>query len=179
MPLQGTRRRNLPSRRSRAHWLQAELERHNELYYVEARPEITDQEFDQLLHELESLENQYPSLRTSESPTQSRGGRPIDEFQTVEHRIPMQSMDNTYSIEELCAFDERVRKILKMDKPSEPERSEDTFTLSAATKKNPRQMEPRSVTRRNRRSMECRSHSSMRMDASPARSEARRWPTWR
>ena len=61
----------------RAHWLQAELERHNELYYVEARPEITDQEFDQLLHELESLENQYPSLRTSESPTQ-RSGRKAD-----------------------------------------------------------------------------------------------------
>ena len=119
----------------RAHWLQAELDRHNELYYVEAKPEISDREFDKLLAELESLETEYPSLRTPESPTQRVGGRPLEQFQNVEHRVPMQSMDNTYSIEELCAFDERVRKILKLENASEPDEEEGSFELAASTKK--------------------------------------------
>lgn len=115
----------------RARALQQELERHNELYYVEAQPEISDREFDALLHELESIENQYPSLRTPDSPTQRVGGRPIDAFETVEHRVPMQSMDNTYNLDELRSFDDRVRKILKLDSDSD---DEGVFELAAPKK---------------------------------------------
>lgn len=95
--------------------LAAEIERHNRLYYVDATPEITDFEFDALLKELEALENQFPSLRTPDSPTQRVGGEPIEGFQTVEHLVPMLSIDNTYNDEELRAFDERVRRGLEAD----------------------------------------------------------------
>lgn len=103
----------------RARKLRDEIERHNYLYYVEAKPEISDYEFDQLLKELENLENQYPQLRTPDSPTQRVGGEPIEGFRTVEHLVPMLSIDNTYSQEELRAFDARVRKGLRLgDEPS-------------------------------------------------------------
>lgn len=90
--------------------LRAEIERHNRLYYVDAAPEITDQEYDQLLKELEGIEARFPNLVTPDSPTQRVGGAPIDGFETVEHEVPMLSIDNTYNAEELRAFDERVRR---------------------------------------------------------------------
>jgi DNA ligase (NAD+) len=96
----------------RAAELRQQIDRHNELYYVHAQPEISDREFDRLLSELIELEGKYPGLQTLDSPTQRVGGRPIDGFVTVEHRVAMLSMDNTYSLEELRAFDERVRKLL-------------------------------------------------------------------
>jgi len=86
------------------------LERHNRLYYEEAAPEISDQEYDRLLTELKALEEAHPKLVTPESPTQQVGGRPAQAFAPVEHRAPMMSMDNTYDEAELRAFDERVRK---------------------------------------------------------------------
>ncbi len=98
--------------------LRKEIERHNRLYYVEAKPEITDQEYDALLRELQELEAKYPSLITPDSPTQRVGGQPLEEFQTVEHLAPMLSIDNTYSPEELCAFDVRVRKGLGGERPA-------------------------------------------------------------
>src|SRR5947209_12215819 len=89
-----------------------ELNRHNCLYYVEARPEISDREFDRLLEELKKFEAAHPELVTPDSPTQRVGGQPIDGFRTVTHREPMLSIDNTYSAEELREFDRRVRKLL-------------------------------------------------------------------
>lgn len=98
--------------------LKSEIERHNRLYYVEARPEITDIEFDALLRELESLEEAHPELQSADSPTQRVGGAPLSGFETVLHRVPMLSIGNTYSPEELREFDGRVRKGLENDKPS-------------------------------------------------------------
>ena len=96
--------------RTRCEALRAEIERHSRLYYVEAAPVIGDQEFDALLKELEALEAQYPDLVTPDSPTQRVGGEPLEGFETVEHAVPMMSIDNTYSAEELRAFDDRVRR---------------------------------------------------------------------
>jgi DNA ligase (NAD+) len=86
---------------ARAAELAAELERHNDLYYVHNRPEISDREFDLLLAELAALEEQYPPLRGPSSPTQRVGGRPVEGFLQVVHDPPMLSLDNTYSEEEL------------------------------------------------------------------------------
>jgi len=102
---------------ARAAWLRDEIERHNHLYYVEAKSEITDIEFDALLRELQEIESSFPELQTPNSPTQRVGGAPIGGFDTVEHSTPMLSIDNTYSHEELRAFDERVRKGLEGDTP--------------------------------------------------------------
>jgi DNA ligase (NAD+) len=90
--------------------LKAEIERHNHLYYVLDAPEITDHEYDQLLQELISLEQEYPELQSADSPSQRVGGAPLAQFQSVRHRTPLLSLDNTFSSEELRAFDERVRR---------------------------------------------------------------------
>ncbi|MFW6061895.1 MAG: NAD-dependent DNA ligase LigA [Planctomycetota bacterium] len=92
--------------------LRQEIRRHNRLYYVEARPEISDYEYDQLLKKLEQLEQQFPDLVTPDSPTQRVGGQPLEQFPTVDHAVPMLSIDNTYSADELKEFDNRVRKTL-------------------------------------------------------------------
>src|SRR5947208_4549272 len=86
------------------------IRHHEERYYIHNDPEISDEEFDRLLHELERLEAEHPDLVTADSPTQRVAGRPIEAFQTVEHLVPMLSLDNAYNEEELRAFDERVRK---------------------------------------------------------------------
>ena len=92
----------------------AELRRlirhHEEQYYIHNTPEIADEAFDVLLHELEKLEGEHPELVTPDSPTQRVGGRLVDGFTSVEHKVPMLSLDNAYNDEELRAFDERVRK---------------------------------------------------------------------
>jgi DNA ligase (NAD+) len=88
------------------------LHHHNYLYYVEAKPEISDREFDRLLQELQKLETEYPELLTPDSPSQRVGGQPIEGFASVTHRVPMLSIDNTYSAVELKEFDKRVRKLL-------------------------------------------------------------------
>ena len=86
------------------------IRHHEERYYVHSDPEISDEEFDRLLHELERLEAEHPDLVTTDSPTQRVAGRPVEGFATVEHVAPMLSLDNAYSDDELKAFDERVRK---------------------------------------------------------------------
>src|SRR5262245_16577877 len=88
------------------------IRHHEERYYIYNSPEISDEAFDRLLHELEQLEAEYPDLITPDSPTQRVAGRPIEEFETVEHLMPMLSLDNAYNEEELKAFDERVKKAL-------------------------------------------------------------------
>ena len=95
---------------SRLTELRAKIRHHEERYYIHNDPEISDAEFDRLLHELEQLEAEHPDLVTPDSPTQRVAGRPTDSFPTVEHIAPMLSLDNAYSDEELIAFDERVRK---------------------------------------------------------------------
>jgi DNA ligase (NAD+) len=86
------------------------IRHHEERYYIHHDPEIADEEFDRLLHELEALEAEYPDLVAADSPTQRVAGRPVEGFATVEHLFPMLSLDNAYTQEELRAFDERVRK---------------------------------------------------------------------
>ncbi len=97
--------------------LRMEIDRHNRLYYDKARPEITDIEFDRLVKRLEKIEAEHPELRTPDSPTQKVGGSPQRAFASVEHPVPMLSIDNTYSKEEVEDFDKRVRKILAGSEP--------------------------------------------------------------
>jgi DNA ligase (NAD+) len=86
------------------------IRHHEERYYIHNAPDISDEEFDRLLHELEQLEAEYPDLVSVDSPTQRVAGRPIEGFETVEHIVPMLSLDNAYNDEELLAFDDRVRR---------------------------------------------------------------------
>src|SRR3954463_449752 len=92
--------------------LRTAIRHHEERYYIHNAPEISDEEFDTLLHELERLEADNPDLVTPDSPTQRVAGRPTEGFPTVQHLIPMLSLDNAYNEEELRAFDERVRRAL-------------------------------------------------------------------
>jgi DNA ligase (NAD+) len=98
-----------PLERIRA--LRQEIRHHEESYYIRHAPEISDEQFDRLLHELERLEAEHPDLVTPDSPTQRVAGRPADGFPTVAHLAPMLSLDNAYDEAELRAFDERVRKV--------------------------------------------------------------------
>ena len=95
--------------------LRKEIERHNRLYYVEARPEISDFDFDMLLKQLESLEREHPEYDSPDSPSHKVGGEPIAGFETRPHRVPMLSIDNVYDEAELREFDARVRKLLETD----------------------------------------------------------------
>jgi DNA ligase (NAD+) len=95
---------------ARANELREQIRRHEELYYIQNAPEVSDEEFDRLLHELERLEIEHPDLVTPDSPTQRVAGRPTEGFPTVEHIAPMLSLDNAYNEDELRAFDERVRR---------------------------------------------------------------------
>jgi DNA ligase (NAD+) len=88
--------------------LREEIRRHDYKYYVEAKPEIGDQQYDQLMSQLKKLEAEHPALATPDSPTQRVGGEPITGFKTVEHARPMMSIDNTYNQEDLLAWHQRV-----------------------------------------------------------------------
>jgi DNA ligase (NAD+) len=91
--------------------LREQLRHHDELYYVHDNPEIADAEYDALLTRLKELEQQHPELITPDSPTQRVSGRPAEGFAEVVHRRPMLSLDNSYNLDELRAFDERCRKL--------------------------------------------------------------------
>ena len=99
-----------PDAAERVRELRDAIRHHEERYYILSDPEISDEEFDRLLHELEQLEAANPDLLSVDSPTQRVAGRPIEGFATVSHLLPMLSLDNAYSDDELRAFDERVRK---------------------------------------------------------------------
>ncbi len=101
----------------RVETLRSVIEYHNHKYYVEANPEISDLEFDQLLKELQELEQQHPELITPQSPTQRVGGQPIVGFRQVAHSVPMLSIENTYSEEEVREFDMRIQRLLEDKKP--------------------------------------------------------------
>ena len=89
------------------------IRHHEQRYYIHNAPEISDEEFDKLLHELERLEAEYPDLVTLDSPTQRIGGSPVEEFPTVEHKAPMLSLDNAYTDDELKAFDAVTLKSIR------------------------------------------------------------------
>ena len=88
------------------------VRRHDHLYHVLDKPEISDKEYDGLYRKLKDLEETHPELVTPDSPTQRVGGKPTKGFPSVKHIMPMMSLDNTYSADEIRDFDERVRKNL-------------------------------------------------------------------
>ena len=96
----------------RAAELRALIAQHDYSYYVLDQPRISDYEYDQLFSELVQIEEEFPSLRTLDSPTQRVGGQPLDEFKKATHRKPMLSLQNSYNTEDILAFDERVKKQL-------------------------------------------------------------------
>ena len=85
------------------------LNEHNYRYYVLDAPSISDFEYDKLLRRLEELEQTHPEAVTPDSPTQRVGGQALDSFQQVVHRVPLQSLQDVFSPEELADFDRRVR----------------------------------------------------------------------
>lgn len=93
--------------------LREEIRHHDQKYYVEAAPEISDLEYDRLLSRLKKLEADNPELVTPDSPTQRIGDQPVEHLPQVEHRVPMLSIDNTYSIEELREFGARTARLLE------------------------------------------------------------------
>ena len=95
--------------------LRADIERHNRLYYVEDAPEISDAAFDELFRELQSLEAAHPALVTPDSPTQRVGSAPAQEFAQVRHRVPMLSLANAFSDEDVAGFDRRCREGLGVE----------------------------------------------------------------
>ena len=103
---------DLDSLREKVAELRRQIETANYNYYVLDNPTISDAEYDRLMRELEQLETTYPELRTPDSPTQRVGAQPLDEFQTVTHRIPMLSLDNAMDEGEIRDFAIRVQKSL-------------------------------------------------------------------
>ena len=96
--------------------LREEIRRHEYLYYVADDPEISDAAFDRLMVQLRELEDQHPELLTPDSPTQRVGGAPREGFQSVRHKTPMVSLDNSFSFDALGEFDRRVRELTGREK---------------------------------------------------------------
>lgn len=103
---------NRTSLKERIEILREQLHRHNYLYYVKAKPEINDFQFDILLQELDELEKKYPEFNDKNSPTKRVGSDISSGFEQFEHTIPMLSLGNTYSEEELTDFDTRIKKTI-------------------------------------------------------------------
>src|SRR5437762_10190404 len=100
----------------RVQQLREEIRKHDRLYYEEAAPIISDREYDRLYKELVDLESQFPDLVTPDSPTQRVGGKPLKAFGQVSHLLPMLSLDNTYSEEEVRNFYARIQRLLPDEK---------------------------------------------------------------
>ncbi|MFT8887797.1 MAG: NAD-dependent DNA ligase LigA [Ethanoligenens sp.] len=98
---------------ARAKELRETLSRHNYLYYVLDAPEIEDYEYDRMLRELEELESAHPELVAPDSPTQRIGGTALGQFEPVRHDVPMESLQDVFSLEEVRAFDERMHDALQ------------------------------------------------------------------
>lgn len=95
--------------------LREEIREHNYRYYVLNAPVISDREWDRLFRRLQELESAYPDLVTPDSPTQKVGAAPLEEFRTVQHTVPMLSLQNAFDAAEISEFDKRVRKLLEKD----------------------------------------------------------------
>jgi DNA ligase (NAD+) len=96
--------------------LRDEIREHDRRYYEEAAPTISDREYDRLYQELVDLETKFPGLVRSDSPTQRVGGKPLQAFAEIQHRVPMLSLDNTYSEEEVANFYKRITRLLPDEK---------------------------------------------------------------
>jgi len=103
---------DLAESRQRHNALAIQLEHHNRLYYTQDNPSISDYEYDQLMHELLVLEEQYPELMTPDSPSQRVGAAPLDEFSQITHELPMLSLSNGFSDDDIREFDKRLHKEL-------------------------------------------------------------------
>jgi DNA ligase (NAD+) len=96
--------------------LRREIEEHNRRYYEDAAPTISDREYDRLYQELVALEARFPQLVSPDSPTQQVGGKPLQAFAQIPHRVPMLSLDNTYSEKEVASFYARITRLLPNEK---------------------------------------------------------------
>ncbi|MCL2647964.1 MAG: NAD-dependent DNA ligase LigA [Phycisphaerales bacterium] len=121
------------------------IRRHDELYYLHAKPEISDHDYDSLMRKLLELEAQHPELVTPDSPSQRVGGKPVEGFASVRHNVRMMSIDNTYDEGEVRDFDTRAKKLLegkkvrytcepKIDGVSLSLRYEDGLLITAVTR---------------------------------------------
>jgi DNA ligase (NAD+) len=106
-----------PTERQRLDELRREVERHNRLYHVLDSPEISDAEYDRMFRELVGIESSHPDWITPDSPSQRVHGEPAEGFRPVPHAVPMLSLDNVATEEDLRAFDERVRRFLRTEEP--------------------------------------------------------------
>jgi len=104
-----------PEAQKRADELRRLIEHHDYRYYVLDEPEVPDAEYDRLMRELESIESAYPDMVTPDSPTQRVSGTPMDGFETVRHRVPMLSLGNAFSGQEVADFHRRVIQGLERD----------------------------------------------------------------
>ena len=100
------------SQRDQMQQLRREIREHDRKYYVEANPEISDLQYDRLVDRLKQIEATHPEWITRDSPTQRVGDSPLDGLEQVDHRVPMLSIDNTYSVAEMRAYAERIHKLL-------------------------------------------------------------------
>ncbi|MDZ4781371.1 MAG: NAD-dependent DNA ligase LigA [Planctomycetia bacterium] len=98
--------------KNEAERLRAEIRRHDQLYYVANRPELSDLEYDRLYQQLVRLEQEHPDLVTPDSPTQRVSEQPVSGLNSATHRVPMLSIDNTYDLDELRAYGKRIAKLL-------------------------------------------------------------------
>jgi DNA ligase (NAD+) len=103
--------------RARAAELRAQIAHHDYRYHVLDDPEIPDAEYDRLMRELRELESAHPDLVTPDSPTQRVGAQPHEGFRQIEHRVPMLSLDNAFSEEDVRSFDRRARERLRTEEP--------------------------------------------------------------
>lgn len=104
---------NIIEAQIRAEELRKQIEYHNNLYYNQDSPEITDFEYDKMLRELENIEEEFPSLKTESSPTQHVGGSAGEKFSPVTHTVPMESLHDSFSPEEIMDFDRKVREAVE------------------------------------------------------------------
>ncbi len=93
--------------------LKKSLERHRYLYHTLDKPEISDEAYDSLIRELESIETEYPDLKTSDSPTERVGGEPLKEFTKVKHAVPQWSFDDVFDFNELKKWEEKVQNFMR------------------------------------------------------------------
>ena len=100
--------------------LTQQLEHHNYLYYVCDAPEISDYDYDHMLRRLEELEEAYPQFRQPDSPTQRVGGMALSQFESVQHEVPLESLQDVFSFDELEEFDQRVRSFGEVEYTVEP-----------------------------------------------------------
>src|SRR5258708_40253018 len=98
--------------RQRIEQRRKQLQEHDYKYYVLAQPSISDEKYDALMAELQSLETSYPELVTPDSPTRRVGGEPTKEFPSVTHSVQMLSLANTYSEDDIRDYDRRVKSLL-------------------------------------------------------------------